>query len=121
MLFFVYPLKAQSDDPKNFLPLNLSIQLSAGICQSDILPPAVSNIDSASYFLQKGLDGKTRLADVLESLKNFEKAHYYDASNKVIINELAIAYIDLRKFTHAKETYKKLVDLVMHLQQLTSN
>ncbi len=66
--------------------------------------------DSANYFFQRGLDEKQKGRHI-ESLKNFEKAIKYDANNKAVLNEMAIAYIDLRKYYQAKETYKKLVDL----------
>ncbi|MFZ1533127.1 MAG: tetratricopeptide repeat protein, partial [Chitinophagaceae bacterium] len=46
-----------------------------------------------------------------ESLKNFEKAARYDASSKVITAELASAYFDLRKYSQARESFKKLVQL----------
>jgi len=70
----------------------------------------VTNIDSATYFLQKGLDEK-KIGRRMESLKNFESASYYDNSNKVVLRELAVAYHDLRKYTQAKNTYKKMVEL----------
>jgi tetratricopeptide (TPR) repeat protein len=66
--------------------------------------------DSTNYFLQKALDEKQK-GRRTESLKNFEKAIKYDATNKAVLNEMAIAYMDLRKYYQAKDTYKKLVDL----------
>jgi tetratricopeptide (TPR) repeat protein len=69
-----------------------------------------SQTDSADYFLQKGLQEKEN-GRRMESLKNFEKAFKYDANNKTVLNELAIAYLDLRKYGQARDTYKKLVDL----------
>ena len=47
----------------------------------------------------------------MESLRNFEKAIKYDPANKTTLSELAAAYMDLRQYYQAKETYKKLVDL----------
>ena len=47
----------------------------------------------------------------LESLKNFEKALSFNESNKAVIVELASAYMDLRKYNQARDSYKKLVDL----------
>jgi len=70
----------------------------------------LSNADSASYFLQKGLQEKQN-GRRLESLKNFEKAAKYDANNKAIVSELASAYLDLRRYNNARESYKKLVEL----------
>ena len=69
-----------------------------------------SQTDSADYYLQKGLREKEN-GRRMESLKNFEKAGKYDANNKTVLNELAITYVDLRKYAQARETYKKLVDL----------
>ena len=69
-----------------------------------------TNPDSAGFFLQKGLVEKQN-GRRLESLKNFEKAAKYDASNKAIVTELASAYFDLRKYNQARESYKQLVAL----------
>ncbi len=71
---------------------------------------AFSQSDSADLFYQKGLLEKQN-GRRMESLKNFEKAEKYDATNKNIITELASAYMDLRKYNQAREYYKKLVDL----------
>jgi len=70
----------------------------------------VSGVDSADFFLQKGLLEKQN-GRRLESLKNFEKAAKYDGNSRVITAELASAYLDLRRYTHARESYKKLVEL----------
>jgi tetratricopeptide (TPR) repeat protein len=69
-----------------------------------------SNPDSADFFLQKGLQEKQN-GRRLESLKNFEKAIRYDANNKLVIAELAAAYLDLRRYNNARESYKRLVEL----------
>lgn len=66
--------------------------------------------DSADYFLQKGLLEKQN-GRRLESLRNFEKAAKYDANSKAIVTELASAYFDLRRYTQARDSYKKLVEL----------
>lgn len=66
--------------------------------------------DSADYFLQKGLIEKQN-GRRLESLKNFERAARYDASSKAITAELASAYLDLRRYNQARESFKKLVEL----------
>src|SRR5689334_22182182 len=71
---------------------------------------AFSQADSSKYFLQKGLDEKQK-GRRMESLKNFERSFRYDSSDKVLLGELASAYMDLRKYYQAKETYKKLVRL----------
>jgi len=66
--------------------------------------------DSSNYFLQKGLDEKQK-GRRMESLKNFEKAIKYDTANKAVLSELASAYMDLRKYYQAKETYKRMIAL----------
>ena len=66
--------------------------------------------DSSRYFLQKGLDEKQK-GRRMESLKDFEKAYKYDSTNKAVVSEMASAYMDLRKYYQAKESYKKLVSL----------
>ena len=67
-------------------------------------------VDSADYFLQKGLmeKGNGRL---MESFKNFEKAIRYDANNKAVVSELATTSYDLKKYNASSEYYKKLVDM----------
>src|SRR5690349_10859419 len=66
--------------------------------------------DSAAYFLQKGLDEKEK-GRRLESMKQFEKAYQYNAADKNIINELALAYYDLRRYGQSREKYQKLEQL----------
>src|ERR1041384_1237547 len=66
--------------------------------------------DSSKYFLQRGLDEKQK-GRRMESLKNFEKAFRYDTTNKSVLNEMASAYMDLRKYYQAKETYKRLLNV----------
>lgn len=67
-------------------------------------------VDSAGYFLQKGLTEKQN-GRLLESYKNFMKALAYDENSLAINKELAIAYYNLRKYANARETYIKLVNL----------
>ena len=69
-----------------------------------------SQADSADHFLQKGILEKEK-GRRMESLKNFEKAAGYGANNKAVLNELASAYHDLRKYHQARETYKKLIEV----------
>lgn len=92
---------------KALLPLLLIV---SGYAFTQTAGPSVTNIDSATYFLQKGLDEK-KVGRRMESLKNFENAAKYDNSNKVILKELASAYYDLRKYTQAANTYKLMVEL----------
>jgi tetratricopeptide (TPR) repeat protein len=68
------------------------------------------NKDSLDHYLKKGLLEKQN-GRRLESLKHFEKANKYEANNKAVLNELASAYVDLRKQAQAIEIYKKLVEL----------
>ena len=91
--------------------LSLCLVLSSMVAFSQTSVSAIHiGIDSADYFLQKGLQEKEK-GRRLESLKNFEKAARYDENNKVITSELASAYHDLRRYNQAREMYKKLVSL----------
>ncbi len=71
---------------------------------------AIGGVDSADFFLQKGLTEKQN-GRRLESLKYFEKAATYDANSRAIVTELAQAYLDLRRYALARESFKKLVTL----------
>jgi tetratricopeptide (TPR) repeat protein len=66
---------------------------------------AVAGNDSADFFLQKGLLEKQN-GRRLESLKNFERAATYDGRSKVITAELASAYLDLRRYSQARDFQK---------------
>ena len=90
--------------------LTLCLVLSTTMAYTQTSFNQVNFSDSGSFFYQKGLTEKQN-GRRLESLKNFEKASNYDASNKAIVNELASAYLDLRRYNNARETYKKLVEL----------
>ncbi len=92
------------------LCLGLTTTLAFSQTSVTLISTSAIGIDSADYFLQKGLTEKQN-GRRLESLKNFEKAAKYDANSKVITNELASAYLDLRRYGQAREMYKKLVSL----------
>lgn len=84
-------------------------------CTSAVFSQTSSNavkidVDSADYFLQKGLQEKEN-GRRMESLKNFEKAAHYNDNSKEITSELANVYYDLRRYNQSREMYKKLVDL----------
>lgn len=88
---------------------SLCVLLSGGLIHSQTAVNTVNvPIDSAGFFMQKGLLEKQN-GRRLESLKNFEKAARYDTSSKAIITELASAYHDLRKYGNALQMYKKLL------------
>jgi tetratricopeptide (TPR) repeat protein len=91
------------------LVLTCTVAFSQNTLNSSAVPQS-SGIDSAEYFLQKGLLEKQN-GRRLESLKNFEKAARYDGNSKAITAELASAYLDLRKYNQARESYKKLIEL----------
>jgi tetratricopeptide (TPR) repeat protein len=86
------------------------VALSAHSQTASITPIKVVGVDSADFFLQKGLLEKQN-GRRLESLKNFEKAARYDGNSKAITTELASAYYDLRRYNQARESYKKLIEL----------
>jgi len=90
---------------------SLCLLFTVSIAYSQTSITAINiTVDSADFFLQKGLQEKQN-GRRLESLKNFEKAAKYDANSKTITAELAAAYQDLRKYGNAREMYIKLVTL----------
>src|SRR4051812_25342960 len=66
--------------------------------------------DSSAYFLQKGIEEKTR-GRRLESLKQFEKAYSYKKNDPAIVRELAAADLALRRYGQAREKYQELEKL----------
>lgn len=107
--------KASKSNPKKSPMLHklftLCLVLAFSAAQSQTSITAINmSIDSADYFLQKGLAEKQN-GRRMESLKNFEKAAKYDANRKEIVSELAAAYFDLRRYGQARESFKKLVEL----------
>jgi tetratricopeptide (TPR) repeat protein len=66
-----------------------------------------SQSDSASFFLQKGIEEKTK-GRRMESLKYFEKAFGYNGKDKQVVSELAAAYLDLRRYPQAREKFQLL-------------
>ena len=92
------------------LILSFCLLICSTMAFSQTSAPKINLVDSAEYFLQKGLQEKEK-GRRLESLKNFEKASKYNANNKAVIRELAAAYLDLRKYSFARDNYKRLVEL----------
>jgi tetratricopeptide (TPR) repeat protein len=107
--------KANKSNPKRTPMLrkilSICLVLTVSLAHSQTSVTALNiGVDSADFFLQKGLLEKQN-GRRLESLKNFEKAAKYDANRKEIVSELASAYFDLRRYNQARESYKKLVEL----------
>src|SRR5258706_8626841 len=90
-------------NPVKRAALFLLLLLAAFICEAQ-------SKDSADLYFQKGLLEKQN-GRRLESLKQFERSAKYDVNNKAVLSELALAYMDLRRYPQAIETYKKLIDL----------
>ncbi len=91
--------------------LFISLLLTTALTYSLTAVAAINtDPDSSAYFLEKGLLEKQN-GRRLESLKNFEKAANYNAASKAITTELASAYLDLHRYTKAREMFKKLVQL----------
>jgi tetratricopeptide (TPR) repeat protein len=63
--------------------------------------------DSSSFYLQKGLEEKTK-GRKLESMKQLEKAYSYNKNDKQIVSELAASYLDLRRYGQAREKFQQL-------------
>ena len=67
----------------------------------------LAQTDSSAFYYQKGLEEKTK-GRKMESLKQFEKAYTFNKNNQQLVNEMALAYMDLRLYPKAKETFQKL-------------
>jgi tetratricopeptide (TPR) repeat protein len=68
---------------------------------------AFAQADSATLFLQKGLEEKAK-GRVLESYKALEKAYAYNKTDKQIVQELADVLVALRRYPQAREKYEEL-------------
>jgi tetratricopeptide (TPR) repeat protein len=104
----------KSNPKRNPMSTKLLLVMALLVTQITTAQTSISTfkagIDSADFFLKKGLQEKQN-GRRMESLKNFEKAARFDSSSKTIIAELAAAYLDLRKYANARLMYKKLVHL----------
>lgn len=95
---------------RNTLHLLCVLSTTLAFSQTPVNNTSLSNADSAGFYLQKGLQEK-QTGRRMEAFKNFEKAYKHDNNNKTIVSELAASYYDLRKYSKAKDTYKKLEEL----------
>ncbi|MGZ8553048.1 MAG: tetratricopeptide repeat protein [Chitinophagaceae bacterium] len=95
---------------RNALHLLCLFSSMLAFSQTPVNNTSISNPDSASFYLQKGLQEK-QTGRRMEAFKNFEKAYKHDNNNKTVVSELAASYYDLRKYPKAKDTYKKLEEL----------
>lgn len=68
---------------------------------------AFAQSDSSQYFLQKGLEEKTK-GRVMESYKAFDKAYAYNKTDKQVVEELAKSLFDMRRYPQSKEKYMEL-------------
>lgn len=75
-----------------------------------ITTAAFAQTDSSSYFLQKGLEEKTR-GRLNESYKQLDKAYSFNKANKQVVSELAHVLMSLRRYTQAREMYLQLEKL----------
>src|SRR5258705_8467339 len=104
--------KARTSNPKirpmHRTILSIALLLTVTLANSQTSVTTITtSIDSADYFLQKGLVEKQN-GRRLESLKNFEKAAKYESNSKPITTELGSAYLDLHRYGQAREMFIKL-------------
>lgn len=66
--------------------------------------------DSSAKYLQKAREEKAR-GRTMEAYKNLDKAYSLNATDKVVISELASVLIDLRRYPQAREKYMQLEKL----------
>ena len=95
-----------------------------------ITTSAFAQTDSADFYLQKGLEEKTK-GRRMEVVKHLEKAYAYNNKNQQVVTELANAYKEVKFYTKAKEkfiqaeslgdksvaTFKQLVNLSFNMRQ----
>ncbi|HEX8313766.1 MAG TPA: tetratricopeptide repeat protein [Flavisolibacter sp.] len=86
--------------------------------------------DSSSFYLQKGLEEKTK-GRRMEVIKHLEKAYSYNKSNQQVVSELGNAYLEVKFYPKAKEkfvqaeslgdksaaTYRQLTELSFNMRQ----
>jgi len=89
-----------------------------------------SQTDSSAFYLQKGLDEKTK-GRRMEVVKQLEKAYSYNKNDQQIVSELANAYMEVKFYAKAKEkfmqaenlgdksaaTYRQLMNLNFNMRQ----
>ncbi len=68
---------------------------------------SAKNNDSAAYYLQKGIN-ETQSGHLLQGCQFLDKAYSYNQSDKAILQNLADALFDLRRYPQAKEKYALL-------------
>lgn len=66
--------------------------------------------DSATLFLQKGLEEKGK-GRVMEQFKALDKAYGYNKTNKQVVQELADVLVALRRYPQARDKYLELEKL----------
>jgi len=71
---------------------------------------AFAQTDSSGFYLQKGLEEKTK-GRLLESYKAYDKAYSFNKNNKEVVAELAKTLFDLRRYAQAREKYLELEKL----------
>jgi tetratricopeptide (TPR) repeat protein len=91
---------------------------------------AFAQSDSATFFLQKGLEEKAK-GRVMEQYKALDKAYSYNKTNKEVVQELANVLVALHRYPQARDkfleleklggattdTYKQLLDISFNLRQ----
>jgi tetratricopeptide (TPR) repeat protein len=69
-----------------------------------------SQTDSATIFLQRGLEEKAK-GRVMEQYKALDKAYGYNKTNKQVVQELADVLVALRRYPQARDKYLELEKL----------
>ncbi|HUC82263.1 MAG TPA: tetratricopeptide repeat protein [Flavisolibacter sp.] len=95
-----------------------------------IAATSFAQTDSSAFFLQKGLEEKTK-GRHMEVVKHLEKAYGYNKSNPQVVSELGSAYMQVRMYAKAKEkfvqaeglgeksasNYRQLMELSFNMRQ----
>jgi len=85
-------------------PKNPMHKILLTIAISTLATCSFAQTDSSAFFFQKGMDEKEK-GRKLESLKQFERAFYYNPKDIKTVSELASAYLHINRYGQAKEKF----------------
>jgi tetratricopeptide (TPR) repeat protein len=100
---FKLPKKKNTNIPMRTIILTMT----AVLC---IAFTAGAQADSATAYLQKGLEEKTK-GRTLEAWKRFDKAYGFNKNDRQVVGELAKSLFDLRRYPQSREKYLELEKL----------
>src|SRR5690348_15037902 len=83
---------------KKYLFIAASVSISTSL---------FAQADSAALYFQKGLDEKAK-GHSLIAVQHIEKAYNFNKNDKQIVSELAADYLNLRRYSQARDKFLQL-------------